>query len=101
MGVITLPRRVSVLLQVSQHALRAQQLLQLQVLQLQQDKDLLQQEVDHLIRDRDAAESQLLYKHRHTPLTPTLEETQWEVQSHNHHYYYHSYYCNNYNNLKR
>ncbi|KAI5624069.1 leucine zipper putative tumor suppressor 2-like isoform X1, partial [Silurus asotus] len=68
-----------VLLQVSQHALRAQQLLQLQVLQLQQDKDHLQEEVDQLIRDRDAAESQLIYKHQHTPLTPTLEETQWQV----------------------
>ncbi|MCJ8735444.1 hypothetical protein PDJAM_G00247330 [Pangasius djambal] len=65
--------------EVSQHALRAQQLLQLQVLQLQQDKDRLQEEVDQLIKDRDAAESQLIYKHQHTPLTPTLEETQWEV----------------------
>ncbi|KAI5094624.1 leucine zipper putative tumor suppressor 1 isoform X2 [Silurus meridionalis] len=65
--------------EVSQHALRAQQLLQLQVLQLQQDKDHLQEEVDQLIRDRDAAESQLIYKHQHTPLTPTLEETQWQV----------------------
>ncbi|XP_053479972.1 leucine zipper putative tumor suppressor 1 [Ictalurus furcatus] len=65
--------------EVSQHALRAQQLLQLQVLQLQKDKDRLQEEVDLLIRDRDAAESQLIYKHQHSPLTPTLEETQWEV----------------------
>ncbi|MCI4381339.1 hypothetical protein PGIGA_G00250510 [Pangasianodon gigas] len=65
--------------EVSQHALRAQQLLQLQVLQLQQDKDRLQEEVDQLIKDRDATESQLIYKHQHTPLTPTLEETQWEV----------------------
>ncbi|XP_026801717.3 leucine zipper putative tumor suppressor 1 isoform X1 [Pangasianodon hypophthalmus] len=65
--------------EVSQHALRAQQLLQLQVLQLQQDKDQLQEEVDQLIKDRDATESQLIYKHQHTPLTPTLEETQWEV----------------------
>lgn len=81
------------LLQVSQHALQVKQLLQLQVHQLQKDKDQLQQEVDQLIRDRDAAESQLLYKHRHTPLTTTLEETQWEVQSHQNSYYY--YYQNN------
>ncbi|XP_047678794.1 leucine zipper putative tumor suppressor 1 isoform X1 [Tachysurus fulvidraco] len=65
--------------EVSQHALRAQQLLQLQVIQLQQDKDRLQEEVDQLIRDRDSAESQLIYKHQHTPITATLEETQWEV----------------------
>ncbi|KAF5892899.1 leucine zipper putative tumor suppressor 1-like, partial [Clarias magur] len=65
--------------EVSQHALQTQQLLQLQILQLQQDKDRLQEEVDQLIRDRNAAESQLIYKHRHTPSTPTLEETQWEV----------------------
>ncbi|KAK3566281.1 hypothetical protein QTP86_030575 [Hemibagrus guttatus] len=65
--------------EVSQHALRAQQLLQLQVLQLQQDKDQLQEEVDQLIRDRDAAESQFIYKHQHSPITATLEETQWEV----------------------
>lgn len=68
-----------VLLQVSQQALQTKQLLQLQVLQLQQDKDQLQEEVDQLIRDRNAAESQLIYKRQHTPLTSTLEETQWEV----------------------
>ncbi|XP_060787072.1 leucine zipper putative tumor suppressor 1 isoform X2 [Neoarius graeffei] len=65
--------------EVSQQALQTKQLLQLQVLQLQQDKDQLQEEVDQLIRDRNAAESQLIYKRQHTPLTSTLEETQWEV----------------------
>ncbi|TUM11647.1 NEDD4-binding protein 3 [Bagarius yarrelli] len=65
--------------EVPLHALQAQQLLQLQVLQLQQDKDRLQEEVEQLIRDRDATESQIIYKHQHMSITPTLEETQWEV----------------------
>ncbi|XP_066500903.1 leucine zipper putative tumor suppressor 1 [Hoplias malabaricus] len=65
--------------QVSQRALRAQQLLQVQVIQLQQDKERLQEEVYQLTRDRESAENQLRNYGRHTPITPTLEETQWEV----------------------
>ncbi len=66
-------------LQVSQRALRAQQLLQLQVIQLQQDKERLQEEVDQLNRDRDTAESRLRIYESQNNLAPTLEETQWEV----------------------
>ncbi|XP_072537260.1 leucine zipper putative tumor suppressor 1 [Salminus brasiliensis] len=66
--------------QVSQRALRAQQLLQGQVIQLQQDKERLQEEVDQLTQEREAAENQLRsYRSQHTQLAPTLEETQWEV----------------------
>ncbi|RXN06024.1 leucine zipper tumor suppressor 1-like protein [Labeo rohita] len=65
--------------QVSQRALRAQQLLQLQVIQLQQDKERLQEEVDQLNRDRDTAESRLQIYESQKNLVPTLEETQWEV----------------------
>ncbi|KAL6456243.1 hypothetical protein MHYP_G00347860 [Metynnis hypsauchen] len=66
--------------QVSQRALRAQQLLQLQVIQLQQDKERLQEEVYQLTQEREAAENQLRsYRSQQTQLAPTLEETQWEV----------------------
>ncbi|XP_051759565.1 leucine zipper putative tumor suppressor 2 homolog isoform X2 [Ctenopharyngodon idella] len=65
--------------QVSQRALKAQQLLQLQVIQLQQDKERLQEEVDQLNRDRDTAESRLRIYESQRNLVPTLEETQWEV----------------------
>ncbi|XP_067269489.1 leucine zipper putative tumor suppressor 2 homolog isoform X2 [Pseudorasbora parva] len=65
--------------QVSQRALRAQQLLQLQVIQLQQDKERLQEEVDQLNRDRDTAEGRLRIYESQRNLVPTLEETQWEV----------------------
>ncbi|XP_042618494.1 leucine zipper putative tumor suppressor 2 homolog [Cyprinus carpio] len=65
--------------QVSQRALRAQQLLQLQVIQLQQDKERLQEEVDQLNHDRETAESRLRVYESQKNLVPTLEETQWEV----------------------
>ncbi|XP_062398520.1 leucine zipper putative tumor suppressor 2 homolog [Sardina pilchardus] len=66
--------------QASQRALRAQQLLQLQVLQLQQDKEQLQEEVERLEREREAAEARLRsYERENIQLAPTLEETQWEV----------------------
>lgn len=66
--------------QVSQRALKSQQLLQLQVIQLQQDKERLQEEVDHLNHDRVTAESRLrTYETQKKHLAPTLEETQWEV----------------------
>lgn len=67
--------------QASQRALRAQQLLQLQVIQLQQDKEQLQEEVDRLEREREAAEGRLRsYEREKNQLAPTLEETQWEVR---------------------
>ncbi|XP_076126283.1 leucine zipper putative tumor suppressor 1 [Alosa pseudoharengus] len=66
--------------QASQRALRAQQLLQLQVIQLQQDKEQLQEEVDRLEREREAAEGRMRsYERENIQLAPTLEETQWEV----------------------
>lgn len=64
---------------MSQRALRAQQLLQLQVIQLQQDKERLQEEVDQLNHDRETAESRLRVYESQKNLVPTLEETQWEV----------------------
>lgn len=68
--------------QASQRALKAQQLLQLQVIQLQQDKEQLQEEVDRLTQDREAAEGRLRsYEREKIQLAPTLEETQWEVRS--------------------
>lgn len=66
--------------QVSQRALRAQQLLQLQVIQLQQDKERLQEEVDRLNHERNTVESRFrTYESQKKHLAPTLEETQWEV----------------------
>ncbi|XP_063050801.1 leucine zipper putative tumor suppressor 2 homolog [Engraulis encrasicolus] len=66
--------------QASQRALKAQQVLQLQVVQLQQDKEQLQEEVERLERDREAAEGRLRsYEREKSQLAPTLEETQWEV----------------------
>ncbi|XP_056586065.1 leucine zipper putative tumor suppressor 2 homolog [Triplophysa dalaica] len=66
--------------QVSQRAVRAQQLLQLQVIQLQQDKERLQEEVDQLNHERNTAETRLrTYESQKKHLAPTLEESQWEV----------------------
>ncbi|TRY65588.1 hypothetical protein DNTS_015197 [Danionella cerebrum] len=65
--------------QVSQRALKAQKLLQLQVMQLQQDKERLQEQVEQLSSDRNAAENQLRIYESQKTLIPTLEETQWEV----------------------
>lgn len=53
--------------------------MQLQVIQLQQDKERLQEEVDQLNRDRDTAESRLRIYESLKNLAPTLEETQWEA----------------------
>ncbi|XP_028853015.1 leucine zipper putative tumor suppressor 1 isoform X2 [Denticeps clupeoides] len=66
--------------QASQRAQKTQQLLQLQVIQLQQDKERLQEEVDQLSHDRENAETRLRnYESQKIQLTPTLEEMQWEV----------------------
>ncbi|XP_062855574.1 leucine zipper putative tumor suppressor 1 [Trichomycterus rosablanca] len=65
--------------EVSQHALHAQQLLQMQVVQLQEEKERLKEEMDRLVRERDSAQRERSFSNQHTQLTPTLEETQWEV----------------------
>ncbi|MFT7813427.1 leucine zipper putative tumor suppressor 1 [Arapaima gigas] len=70
----------SQLKQASQKALRTQQLLQLQVLQLQQDKKKLQEDLVQLSKEKDLMEVKLRsYKTKQTQLAPTLEETQWEA----------------------
>ncbi|KPP67254.1 leucine zipper putative tumor suppressor 1 [Scleropages formosus] len=70
----------SQLRQASQKALRAQQLLQLQVFQLQQDKKKLQDDLAQLSKEKDQMEVKLRsYETKQTQLAPTLEETQWEV----------------------
>lgn len=72
----------SQLRQVSQKALRAQQLLQLQVFQLQQEQQQLQEDLSQLTKEKDLMEAQLrTYETNRTQMTPTLEETQWEVSN--------------------
>ncbi|XP_061116745.1 leucine zipper putative tumor suppressor 1 isoform X2 [Conger conger] len=66
--------------QVSQRAVKAQQLLQLQVFQLQQEKKQLQDDMTQLSQEKDLIEVKLRsYETKQTQLAPTLEETQWEV----------------------
>ncbi|XP_042277011.1 leucine zipper putative tumor suppressor 1 [Thunnus albacares] len=66
--------------QVSQMAAKTQQALQLQVSQLQAEKDRLQEDVLKLTREKDLVELRLRsYETESTRLAPTLEETQWEV----------------------
>lgn len=62
--------------QVSQHAQRSQRTLQLQLYKAQQEKNRLQEELDSLKRER-GLEGQGTRAHG---TSPTLEETQWEVQ---------------------
>ncbi|KAG9354765.1 hypothetical protein JZ751_001478 [Albula glossodonta] len=65
--------------QVSQRALRAQQVFQLQVFQLQQEKKKLQDDLTQLSQEKDLMEVKLRsYETEQTQLVPTLEETQWE-----------------------
>ncbi|KAF3708210.1 Leucine zipper putative tumor suppressor 2 -like protein [Channa argus] len=66
--------------QTSQKAQRAQQVLQLQVFQLQQEKKKLQDDFSTLLQDRDALERRCATIQREqTQLGPRLEETKWEV----------------------
>ncbi|KAK5910345.1 hypothetical protein CesoFtcFv8_004188 [Champsocephalus esox] len=66
--------------QVSHMAAKTQQALQLQVSQLQAEKERLQQDVTKLTQERDRVELRLrCYATESTQLAPTLEETQWEV----------------------
>lgn len=66
--------------QVSQMAVKTQQALQLQVSQLQAEKERLQDDVSNLTREKDLVELRLRsYATESSQLAPTLEETQWEV----------------------
>ncbi|XP_034451066.1 leucine zipper putative tumor suppressor 1 [Hippoglossus hippoglossus] len=66
--------------QVSQMAAKTQQALQLQVSQLQAEKERLQEDVSKLTREKDLIKLRLRsYEAESTQLAPTLEETQWEV----------------------
>ncbi|XP_062995653.1 leucine zipper putative tumor suppressor 1 [Elgaria multicarinata webbii] len=70
----------SKLKQNSQKSQRAQQLLQLQVFQLQQEKKQLREELANLMKEQDLLESKLRsYEKEKTNYAPALEETQWEV----------------------
>uniref|UniRef100_A0A8C3ATF4 Leucine zipper tumor suppressor 1 n=1 Tax=Cyclopterus lumpus TaxID=8103 RepID=A0A8C3ATF4_CYCLU len=66
--------------QVSQMAAKTQQALQLQVSQLQAEKERLQDDVSKLTQEKDLMELRLRScATESTQLAPTLEETQWEV----------------------
>ncbi|XP_040898538.1 leucine zipper putative tumor suppressor 1 [Toxotes jaculatrix] len=66
--------------QVSQMAAKTQQALQLQVIQLQTEKERLQEDVSKLTQEKNLADLRLRsYETESTQLAPTLEETQWEV----------------------
>ncbi|XP_077008804.1 leucine zipper putative tumor suppressor 1 [Tamandua tetradactyla] len=66
--------------QASQKSQRAQQVLHLQVLQLQQEKRQLRQELESLMKEQDLLETKLRsYEKEKTNFAPALEETQWEV----------------------
>uniref|UniRef100_A0A8C5S9F7 Leucine zipper tumor suppressor 1 n=1 Tax=Laticauda laticaudata TaxID=8630 RepID=A0A8C5S9F7_LATLA len=70
----------SKLKQTSQKNQRAQQLLQLQVFQLQQEKKQLREELSNLMKEQDLLENKLrTYEKEKTTFAPALEETQWEV----------------------
>lgn len=65
----------------SQKSQRAQQVLHLQVLQLQQEKRQLRQELESLMKEQDLLETKLRsYEKEKTSFGPALEETQWEVR---------------------
>ncbi|MED6292297.1 hypothetical protein CHARACLAT_032431 [Characodon lateralis] len=64
----------------SQKAQRAQQVLQLQVYQLQQEKKKLQEDFGQLLKEREQLEERCTsYEHEKIQLGPRLEETKWEV----------------------
>ncbi|KAG8141402.1 hypothetical protein E2320_007028 [Naja naja] len=70
----------SKLKQTSQKNQRAQQLLQLQVFQLQQEKKQLREELSNLMKEQDLLENKLrTCEKEKTTFAPALEETQWEV----------------------
>lgn len=64
----------------SQKAQRAQQVLQLQVYQLQQEKRKLQEDFAQVLKEREHLEERCTsYEHEKIQLGPRLEETKWEV----------------------
>lgn len=64
----------------SQKSQRAQQVLQLQVFQLQQEKKKLQEDFAQLLQEREQLEERCTsYEHEKIQLGPRLEETKWEV----------------------
>ncbi|MCI4376526.1 hypothetical protein PGIGA_G00189370 [Pangasianodon gigas] len=66
--------------QVQQKAQRAQQVLQLQVFQLQQEKKKLQEDFSQLLQERETLEKRCASIEREqNQLGPRLEETKWEV----------------------
>ncbi|KAM8886053.1 leucine zipper putative tumor suppressor 1 isoform 2-T3 [Spinachia spinachia] len=66
--------------QVSQMAAKTQQALQLQVSQLQVEKEKLQDDITKLTQQKDLIELRLRSSAtQSTQFAPTLEETQWEV----------------------
>lgn len=65
----------------SQKAQRAQQVLQLQVYQLQQEKSKLQEDFAHVLKEREQLEERCTsYEHEKIQLGPRLEESKWEVR---------------------
>ncbi|CAH2322906.1 leucine zipper tumor suppressor 2 [Pelobates cultripes] len=66
--------------QASQKAQRVQQVLQLQVFQLQQEKKKLQEDFSQLLQERELLEKRCAsFEREQTELGPRLEETKWEV----------------------
>lgn len=66
--------------QTSQKAQRMQQVLQLQVYQLQQEKKKLQEDFAQLLQERELLDKKCAsFEKEHTELGPRLEETKWEV----------------------
>ncbi|KAM9393933.1 leucine zipper putative tumor suppressor 1 isoform 2-T4 [Pholidichthys leucotaenia] len=76
-----LRQRCSTKLQhVSQMALKTHQALQLQVSTLQAEKERLLEDVSKLTREKELVELRMnAFEATSSRLTPTLEETQWEV----------------------
>lgn len=67
--------------QASQKAQRMQQVLQLQIFQLQQEKKKLQEDFSQLLQERELLEKRCAsFEREHTELGPRLEETKWEVR---------------------
>ncbi|KAF1408554.1 NEDD4-binding protein 3-A, partial [Spheniscus magellanicus] len=66
--------------QAAQAAQRGQQVLQLQVLQLQQEKKQLQEDFAQLLQERELLERRCAsFQRERTEMAPRLEETKWEV----------------------
>uniref|UniRef100_A0A8C3H6I6 Leucine zipper tumor suppressor 2 n=1 Tax=Chrysemys picta bellii TaxID=8478 RepID=A0A8C3H6I6_CHRPI len=66
--------------QAAQKAQRTQQVLQLQIFQLQQEKKKLQEDFAQLLQEREQLEKRCAsFEREQTELGPRLEETKWEV----------------------